>query len=85
MKLHYNPISTYSQKVLIALYEKGLEFEPEIVSLMDADARARYREVYPMGKFTRWVRLHACSLKMATSSPNRALSWNTSIRLRNRH
>ncbi len=50
MKLHYNPISTYSQKVLIALYEKGLEFEPEIVSLMDADARARYREVYPMGK-----------------------------------
>ncbi len=50
MKLYYNPISTYSQKVLIALYEKGLEFEPEIVHLMDPEARAQYREVYPMGK-----------------------------------
>ena len=50
MKLYYNPISTYSQKVLIALYEKGLDFEPEIVNLMDPDARAQYREVYPMGK-----------------------------------
>ena len=50
MKLYYNPISTYSQKVLIALYEKKLAFEPAIVNLMDADARAQYREVYPMGK-----------------------------------
>ena len=24
MKLYYNPLSTYSQKVLIALYEKGI-------------------------------------------------------------
>ena len=50
MKLYYHPISSYSQKVLIALYEKGLDFEPEIVSLMDPDARERYKEVYPMGK-----------------------------------
>ena len=50
MKLFYNPISTYSQKVLIALYEKGIDFEPEIVNLMDADARTLYREVYPLGK-----------------------------------
>ncbi len=50
MKLHYNPISTYSQKVLIGLYEKGIDFEPEIVNLMDPDARAQYREVYPLGK-----------------------------------
>ena len=50
MKLYYNPISTYSQKVLIALYEKGLDFEAEIVHLMDPDARAKYREIYPMGK-----------------------------------
>ena len=50
MKLHYNPISTYSQKVLIGLYEKGIDFEPEIVNLMDPDARAQYHEVYPLGK-----------------------------------
>ena len=40
MKLFYNPISTYSQKVLIALYEKGIEFEPEIVNLMDKRCRS---------------------------------------------
>ncbi len=50
MKLHYNPISTYSQKVLIALYEKGLDFEAEIIDLMSPDARDKYREIYPMGK-----------------------------------
>ena len=50
MKLYYNPISTYSQKVLIAMYEKGLDFGPEIVHLMDPDAHAKYRNVYPMGK-----------------------------------
>ena len=50
MKLYYHPISTYSQKVLIALYEKGSVFEREIVQLMDPDARARYRKIYPLGK-----------------------------------
>ena len=50
MKLYYNPISTYSQKVIIAFYEKALEFEPNIVNLMDPDDLAKYREVYPMGK-----------------------------------
>jgi glutathione S-transferase len=50
MKLYYHPLSTYSQKVLIALYEKGLDFEGEIVSLMNPEARDKYREVYPMGK-----------------------------------
>ena len=50
MKLYYHPISTYSQKVLIALYEKGLDFEKEIVELMDPEARADYLQVYPMGK-----------------------------------
>jgi glutathione S-transferase len=50
MKLYYHPISTYSQKVLIALYEKDLEFEREIVQLMDPGGRAKYLDIYPMGK-----------------------------------
>ncbi len=50
MKLYYHPISTYSQKVLIAFYEKGIEFEPNIVNLMDPNDLAKYRAVYPMGK-----------------------------------
>ena len=50
LSLYYHPLSTYSQKVLIAMYEKGLEFEPQIVNLMDEEKRAQYREMYPMGK-----------------------------------
>ncbi len=50
MKLYYNPISSYSQKALIAFYEKGIDFEPNIVNLMDPDDLAKYRDVYPMGK-----------------------------------
>ncbi len=50
MKLYYHPLSSYSQKVLIAMYEKGIEFEPHIVALMDPEQQAKYREVYPMGK-----------------------------------
>lgn len=50
MKLYYNPISSYSQKALIAFYEKGVEFEPNVVQLMDPEARQKYRELYPLGK-----------------------------------
>ncbi|HEY8587255.1 MAG TPA: glutathione S-transferase family protein [Rhodanobacter sp.] len=50
MKLHYNPLSTYSQKVLIALFEKHVSFEPELVDLMSAEGQAAYRAIYPIGK-----------------------------------
>ncbi len=50
MKFYYHPISSYCQKVLVAMYEKGVEFEPHIVSLMDPEMRAQYRDIYPMGK-----------------------------------
>ena len=50
MKLYYLPVSTYSQKALIALHEKALPFEPEIVALFDDDSRKKYREIYPIGK-----------------------------------
>jgi glutathione S-transferase len=50
MKLYYNPLSTYSQKVLIAFNEKGLSYEPEVVDLFSADSRAAYLKVNPLGK-----------------------------------
>lgn len=50
MEFYYHPISSYCQKALVAIYEKGLEFEPHIVALMDPGKRAEFREVYPMGK-----------------------------------
>ena len=50
MKLYYFPLSTYSQKALMALHEKKIPFEPEIVDLRDDAARAKYRDIYPLGK-----------------------------------
>lgn len=50
MRFYYHPISSYCQKVLVAMYEKGIEFEPHVIALMDPEQRAQYREVYPLGK-----------------------------------
>ena len=50
LKLHYNILSTYSQKALLALYEKGVNFTPVIINLMDEQARAEYKKIYPIGK-----------------------------------
>ena len=50
MKLYYNPVSTYSQKAMIAFYEKGLTFTPELVNLMSAEGRAAYETINPIGK-----------------------------------
>ena len=50
MKLYYHPISTYSQKVMIAIDEKALNVDFEIVELMEPEANKAYREIYPLGK-----------------------------------
>ena len=50
MKLYYYPISTYSQKVLIALYEKHIEFERALTPLMKDEARAEFEKKFPLGK-----------------------------------
>jgi len=50
MKFFYNPLSTYSQKALIALYEKNVAFEPAFVNLMSAEDRDEFAKVYPIGK-----------------------------------
>jgi glutathione S-transferase len=51
MKLYYFPLSTYSQKTLIALYEKGVDFTPQITLPSDPpEVRAAYRKLNPLGK-----------------------------------
>jgi glutathione S-transferase len=50
LTLHYNVLSSYSQKVLLAFYEKGVPFTPAIVNLFDPAANAEYRKLYPLGK-----------------------------------
>ena len=48
LTLYYHPLSSYSWKVLIPLYENATPFEPSIV---DQTTRAAFLQVWPMGKF----------------------------------
>ncbi len=50
MQLYYVPLSTFSQKVMIALNEKGIAYTPEIVDLASPEGRAAYEKIYPIGK-----------------------------------
>lgn len=50
MKLYYAPASSYSQRVLIALYEKKANFIPVEVNLFDAQERELYLQINCFGK-----------------------------------
>jgi glutathione S-transferase len=46
-----HPLASYCWKTLIALYETGVPFEQEIVDLQDPEARERFVQMTPLGKF----------------------------------
>lgn len=51
MKLYYHPVSPYSRKVLLAMYEKGIDCDKSIVAFGDDQAVAQYKaDVNPLGK-----------------------------------
>lgn len=56
MDLYFSYISSYSQKVLLGLYEKDVAFTPHLVDLTSQEERARFREFYPFGKVPLLVR-----------------------------
>jgi glutathione S-transferase len=51
LKLYFHPLSSFCQKVLIALYENDTAFEPHIVDLANETSRAEFLKVWPIGKF----------------------------------
>jgi len=51
LTLYFHPLSSFCQKVLVALYENETPFERSIVDLADADSSARFKKVWPIGKF----------------------------------
>jgi glutathione S-transferase len=51
MILYFHPFSSYCQKVLIALYEGGIAFEPREVNLGKAEERATLTSLWPFSKF----------------------------------
>lgn len=49
--LYFHPLASYCQKVLIALYEKGIPFEADLIDLGSEKDRARFGAVWPLLKF----------------------------------
>lgn len=51
LTLHYHPFSSYCQKVLVALYERDVPFERNVVDLGDPEQKAALERLWPIGKF----------------------------------
>jgi glutathione S-transferase len=51
LKLLFHPLSSFCQKVLMALYENDTPFEPHIVDLAEETSRAELKKIWPIGKF----------------------------------
>jgi len=51
LTLHFHPLSSFCHKVLIALYENGTPFTPQLVDLGDAAQCDAFRALWPIGKF----------------------------------
>jgi glutathione S-transferase len=51
MKLYYHPLSSFCQKVLIALYENDTAFEPVVVDFFNDKSAAAFKALWPVGKF----------------------------------
>ena len=52
LKLYYHPLASYCHKVLIALYEHDIVFEPILVDLGDEKSSAEFRALWPLAKFS---------------------------------
>ncbi|MBD0414333.1 glutathione S-transferase family protein [Oryzicola mucosus] len=50
LRLYSHPLSSFSHKVLIPLYENDTPFEPIVVDFGDPASLAAFKAVWPMGK-----------------------------------
>jgi glutathione S-transferase len=51
LTLYYHPLSSFCQKVLVALYETATPFTPHLVDLGDTASRKAFLEIWPIGRF----------------------------------
>ena len=49
--LYFHPFASFCQKVLVALYENDVPFEPHVVDLGDEASSAAFKRIWPIGKF----------------------------------
>ncbi len=50
LSLHYHPLSSCCWKVLIALYEMDIAFEPRLLNFGAPDEREKFKALWPTGK-----------------------------------
>lgn len=67
LTLFYHPLSSYCHKVLVALYEHGIDFDKRVINLGDAQERAELQAIWPPAKFP-VLRDHAAGRDLAESS-----------------
>ena len=51
LTLYFHPLASPCQKVLVALYENDVPFEPHVVDLGDEVSSAEFKRIWPIGKF----------------------------------
>jgi glutathione S-transferase len=51
LTLYYHPLASFCHKVLIALYESGIEFEKRLINLAGGEDRAELQAIWPLCKF----------------------------------
>jgi glutathione S-transferase len=51
LKLYFHPLSSFCQKVLVALYENDTPFEPHIINLFEEASSAAFKKIWSIGKF----------------------------------
>ncbi|MFO1057423.1 MAG: glutathione S-transferase family protein [Dongiaceae bacterium] len=51
LRLLFHPLSSFCQKVLIALYENATPFTPELIDLGNPDSRAALARWWPLARF----------------------------------
>jgi glutathione S-transferase len=67
LTLYYHPLASFCHKVLIALYEHGIEFERRVINLADDAERAELQAIWPFGKFP-VIRDHARKRDLAEAT-----------------
>ncbi len=67
LTLYYHPLSSYCHKVLVALYEHGVDFDTRIINLGDAHDREELQALWPVLKFP-VLRDHDAGRDLAESS-----------------
>jgi glutathione S-transferase len=50
LRFYYHPLSSFCQKVLVALYENDVKFEPVLLRFGDETAAAELRKLWPIAR-----------------------------------